>query len=387
MRNSLFPVLLLIVTVGAALWLIRPHEGEERGAGGPEVFPGIAQLPTREGRMTASAALDGATTHQGTAPADSSTWRVIVVTGTDDTKMTRAAIKALGEELTKRGCIAILDPKQRDLHEPIPLGCDGSLLVTAVDQPLGKRPGPLEATWRIEAIPTRLPAGIPAARWLPGQPASLPTTLTIAHHSTPLDAPAWPEWFAAVGRAVASETLSALHLPTTNLDSETLQEIRRAAWTLPGDLAADGTVANRFERIPSPPQSDILDDTVAFQQPFVRGWIGHLSPVPVKTHAEELISSREALTRRLVRGGWKNPKSPTGDDLLFTIDDVMKDGTEIHRSLMVIGEQVVEWQERPHPTAVWQAWQKAAAAGDADATELLKAHRATSGLPEELRRP
>ncbi len=394
MRNSLFPALLLIVTVGAAAWLIRPHEGEERGAGGPEVFAGIAQLPTHAGRMTASAALDGTTAHQGSAPADSASWRVIVVAGTDDTKFTRAALKALGEELTKRGCIAILDPKQRALQDPLPLGSDGCLRVSAVDQQLGTRPGTLDATWRIDAIPTRIPAGIPAARWLPEQPASTPTTFTITHHSTPTDSPAWPEWFAAVGRAMAGETLQTLGLPTANVDGETIKAIRLAAWTLPGELDAEGKTLNHFERIPSPPQSDIMEGTVAFQQPFMRGWIGHLSPVPVKTHSEELITSREALIRRLKRGGWKVPGKPddwivaeqvAAAEPLFTIDDRMKDDTEIHRSLVIVGDQLVEWQERPHPTAVWQAWQKAAAAGNADAAALLKAHRATSGLPGELR--
>ena len=387
MRNSLLPILLLVSTVVFALWLIRPHDGEERGAGGPEMFPGIVKIPTRQSRMTASAALDGTTTHSGSAPADAARWRVIVVAGTDDSKLTKAAVFALGEELTKRGCIAILDPKLRDPQEPVPLGSDGCLRVTAVDQPLGKRPGALDATWTIEAIPTRLPADCPAARWLPEQVPSSPTTLTLTHKSTPTEVvPAWPEWFAAVGRAVASETITALQLPTTNLDEETSNSVRRAAWLNPGELDAVGKPLNHFERIPSPPQTDILERTVAFQYPLVRGWIGYLSPVPIKKHSGALTTSRDELVRRLKTKWQPGPAAATGL-ISYSIDDTMADGTIIHRTITISGDQVIEWQERPQPLAVWETWKKAAALGNADAIELLRSHQHTSGLPEELRKP
>ena len=215
----------------------------------------------------------------------------------------------------------------------------------------------------------------------------MPTTLTLTHRSTPLGITGWPEWFAAVGRAVAHETLTALQLTTNHSDAETANAVRRAAWLNPGEVDALGKPINHFARIPSPPQADVLERTVAFQYPLVRGWIGYLSPKPIKKRSGVMTTSRDELLRRLKTTWQPGPSAPDSGALSYSIDDRKTDGTIIHRTITLLGDQVFEWQERPQPQAVWRAWITAAASGNADAIALLGAHRHTVGLPEELRKP
>ena len=369
MRNSLLPLVLLGLIIACSLYLIRG--GGERGAGGPAVFPGILKLPEKQRKMTPSAELKAENACDEKPPADSASWRVVLIAADDSQPLTRTVLLALGEELTRRGCIAILEPRSRDMGEPLPLGADAMLRITTTTQTMpADRPGELAFTSRIEAVPVRVAVDHPAARWFPDLPASAPVTLSLRHHSTPVGSTGWPSWFAGVGRSVADALLQRLGTPATVTD--TAERVRMTAWILPGQKEADSP----YGRIPAPPQSDIVERTVAFQHPFVRGWLGTLSPVPVTTHEGGTRTAHEELAKRLERGKWM----PAGDGR-WNKDDTLADGTEVHRSITVTGEAFVEWQERPKPTAVWEAWQ------EAKDTAQLARHAATAGIPASLKEP
>lgn len=177
-------------------------------------------------------------------------------------------------------------------------------------------------------------------------------------------------WFAGVGRSVAGETLRLLGTPGEVTD--TTERVRQTAWILPGQTEAQSP----FGRIPAPPQADVVERLMAFQHPFVRGWIGTLSPVPITARNGSTRTAREELARRLERGRWT-----TAGEGRWTKDDRLADGTEVHRSISIDGEVFVEWQERPRPTALWQAWQEAA-----EAVQLAR-HASTAGIPASLREP
>ncbi len=378
MRNSLLPIGLLVLTIGASLWLIRG--GAARGAGGPAVFPGIFELPSKAKLMTPSADLEATNTLTGVAPVGAATWRVLLLSGVENAPLTNTVLLALGEELTKRGYVVIMDPASHTVtSEPLPLGADGHLRIhttASVLPPQG--PGAIIFTTTIDAVPVRVPADHPAARWFPDLPAAVPTTLTIAHQSTPRQTSPWPEWYAALGRSVSGELLRALALPATITD--TAEIVRATAWVEPGQAES----ASIYGRIPSPPQDDVVEHLVAFQHPFVRGWIGHLTPVPVTTHEDGQRPARAELIRRLERGGWTAGPA-TAERLTFSKDDRASDGSTIHRSLTITGEDLVEWQERPKPVRLWEAWTDAAKAGSTTAAAQLRRHRNTAGLPAELR--
>ena len=367
MRNSLLPIFMIVITVAASLWLIRG--GAERGMGGPAVFPGIHKLPTKTSKLTPSAPLETAQELNGSVPAGSDDWRVLLLAGDEQTPLTNAVLLALAEEATRRGCIAVLEPHDRESGEPLPLGADGMLRVTSISQtlPVGG-PDAIDFISRIELVPVRVPTGHPAARWFPDLPAAEPTVLTVRHRSRPAGDATWPTWYAAIGRAVATAALDRLAIPQEN--SDTAQKLSLTAWIQPGQADTDSP----FGRIPAPPQSDVAERLVAYQHPFVRGWIGRLSPVPISTRDGSLRTSRDELIRRLERGGWRSSLPDT-----WSKDDQATDGTVIHRSISLQGEILVEWQERPQPTALWQAWKAAGA------TVQLERHRRTPGIPADLR--
>jgi hypothetical protein len=367
MRNSLLPIIMIVVTVAASLWLIRG--GAERGMGGPAVFAGIHKLPTKASKLTPSTALQTTQEIAGNVPAGSGAWRVLLLAGDEQTPLTNTVLLALAEEATRRGCIAVLDPHNREASEPLPLGADGMLRLTSTSQtlPVGG-PGAIDFTTRLELVPVRVPVNHPAARWFPDVPASEPTVLTIRHHSSPTGKATWPSWYAAIGRAVAIAALDRLAIPATTTD--TAVNLALTAWIQPGQTENDSP----FGRIPAPPQGDVAERLVAFQHPFVRGWVGRLSPVPISARDGSLRTSRDELIRRLERGGWKTSAPDT-----WSKDDLAKDGTLVHRSISLQAETLVEWQERPQPTSLWQAWKTAGT------TVQLERHRGTTGIPADLK--
>ena len=383
MRNSLLPVILLVLTTAFAWWLIRG--GAERGAGGPNVLPGIVRPLVKSSQQTIAAELQGTTTHSGVAPVDAAAWRVILIAGNDTHPFTNAAILGLGEELTRRGCVAVLYPVLRDRPEPLPLSFDGVVRIAHVTgEPPVDHPGAVTCTLAITLTPVRVPLDHPAARWFPDLQASSPTTVQVTHGSSPVGSTSWPHWYAGVGRAFAMEILATCGTPEAATD--TIERLHRTAWTLPGlagPEAADAA-ANLYGRIPSPPQADVVEHVVSFQHPFVRGWIGDFSPVPITARDLSTHSTREELLHRLERGGW-NKAPDLGTDLVYSKDDHATDGTEIHRSISLTPTGFVEWQERPSPTKLWQAWVAAAAVGDVGAKTQLARHRTTAGIPADLK--
>jgi hypothetical protein len=387
MKNSLLPALLIIVTVATSLWLIRSNA--ERGSNGPSVQPGIFQSTKRDKGLIASAALDSPhnamtgtapTSIEATATAD---WRVILLAGDDDHAWTRAVLLALAEELTHRGAIAVLAPKSRQPYEPLPLGCDGSLRITSQsDATALTHPSAINASLAIEVIPTRVPAGHPAARWCPDLPAAAPSTLRIVHRSAPVGSPAWPGWFAAVARHIAADVLRHLQVPDAITD--TADHVQLTSWAVAANQV-------QLDRLPSPPQGDVMERIVAFQHPLVRGWIGQLSPIPITQRDGSTRSARDELTRRLTRGGWKRQPAASASTSdaepdLWLMPKPLSDGSELLRLISIAADgTIVEWQERPRPTTLWQAWRDAAAQGDALAKRQIERHRSTAGIPADLR--
>ena len=367
MRNSFWPLLMIVITVAVSLWLIRG--GAERGMGGPAVFAGIHKLPTKTSKLTPSTSLETTQELTGSAPAGSDGWRVLLLAGDEQTPLTNTVLLALAEEATRRGCIAVLEPHNRDTSEPLPLGADGMLRITTTSEklPMGG-PGAIDFTTRLELVPVRVPTNHPAARWFPDQPPAEPTILTVHHRSRPVGAATWPTWYAAIGRAVATAILERLAIPQENTDAA--KKLALTAWIQPGQADTDSP----YGRIPAPPQSDVAERLVAFQHPFVRGWIGRLNPVPITARDGSMRTSRDELIRRLERGGWKHSGPET-----WSKDDQATDGTVVHRSLSLDKEVLVEWQERPQPTALWQAWKSAGV------TIQLDRHRRTPGIPADLK--
>ena len=367
MRNSLLPILMIVVTVATSLWLIRG--GAERGMGGPAVFAGIHKLPTKTSKLTPSTPLETTQDLSGNVPAGTDGWRVLLLAGDEQTPLTNTVLLALAEEATRRGCIAVLEPHNREASEPLPLGADGMLRITSTSAvlPVGG-PGAIDFTTRLELVTVGVPADHPAARWFPDLPLAEPTVLIIRHRSTPTGAATWPTWYAAIGRAVATAALDRLAIPPVNTD--TAAKLALTAWIQPGQTDEDSP----FGRIPAPPQGDVVERLVAFQHPFVRGWVGRLSPVPITARDGSLRTSRDELIRRLERGGWKSSAPDT-----WSKDDQATDGTLVHRSLSLQGETLVEWQERPQPTTLWQAWKSAGT------TAQLERHRGTQGIPADLK--
>ena len=376
--NSRLPLILLVLTTIAAVWLVRGNT--PRGVDGPQIEPGILRLPVKESRKVAAEPLTPAITITGD-PLESSAWRVWMIAGDDREAATRALMLGLAERLTERGCIAVIAPKPKPdeaATEALPLGADVRLGISAVTPATPVAGQPWATTWTMQIAPFHLPAEHPATRLLPdgaNGPAATTWTVTFA---SPGPGDAWPAWWAAVGRNGADALLG--KLGRTTVVDDTTARIRHMAWlpamVTPGPGAAP--LEPEHGRIPSPPQADIAEKLLAFQFPLVRGWTGVLSPVPVTSAERGTKTAREELDRRLTKDAlWT--KQETNGQILYT-----KAGpVPVLLSLDATGNLVL-WQERPSPATVVKGWRDSS---DPLAKDQLERHRHTPGIPADLRLP
>jgi hypothetical protein len=366
MRNSLLPLVMVLVISAAALALIFHGDPAMPGQGGPEIDPGIFvpaknavyQVKTMPMTVTQSVSGDGTGT-----PLDARLFTV--VQGLDYNPLTSATMLGLAEGITHRGGVAIFDPMRgpdADTSPPLPLG---SAYVLRVETLAGKAPTNVDeacsATIRITVHNLRLPAGHPGARWQPdGEEVS--RTATITRQCQAGRELSWPQWYATVGRGVAEAVITRWY------------EVPTRPAPHPVDWQS---------LLPMPPQANPVRWAGAFQDELVRGWIGRIDGTTVGTADGRGESALAPLERRLstkwteqaAHGAmriWKhNPPDSAWFSVTATADPV--------------GWDLAYWTERDDPVSWYQGWIAAAGKGDANALAILARHRDCPGASADLR--
>lgn len=378
MSNSRLPMLLLLATSVVAIWLVSGPSS--RGIDGPMVEPGILRLPVNAAKRVPADPLTPKIDLAGPAM-DGTAWRVWVIAGDDREASTRTLMLGLAERLTERGCIAILAPKPKPdeaSREALPLGADVRVSIASTTATSAVQGQPFAIAWRLTVSPFHLAPSHPAARLLPDDAnGPAPSAWTLGF-SCPGPGPSWPTWWAAVGRTGADTILA--RLGRTTAIEDTTAHIRRQAWLPPVTATGPGAppVEPEHGRIPAPPQSDIAEGLMAFQTPLVRGWTGHLSPVPVTSMERGTKTAREELDRRLTKDHLWTKQEADGR-ILYA-----KDGPLPQFLTVDAAGEIVSWQERPSPASLMKAWRESP---DPLAKENLARHRKTPGIPADLRGP
>jgi hypothetical protein len=389
MRNSLLPLAALIAVVIASLWLVRG--GAAPGVNGPEIFPGIFRFPAKEARRVAPMALSHETAVDAAGPAVAASAAVVLLSGLDTGLPTRVALLGLAEEITRRGGIAVLDPAEAREPDPLPLGADWRVAVGTVASAVAAEPlGECSLTVAVHASAV-VPGG-PAARWLPGEAAPASAAFQVVHRSRAAAGAAggWPARYAGIGNALAGAVCARLGLAAACPDPGV--RARANAWEGAG-------------RIPQPPGADELRWQGAFQFPLVRGWVGAVEQATTTNRTGAAIPALQPLLKRLARGGWQGQLLAGGtpvqnQDGVLTAGGAPVDPGQVawvrdHDGLPAelrfipagTGWRLELWQVRAQPAQVVQQWRESAAAGDAAARTLLERHRATVGIPADLRQP
>ena len=372
-RNSLMPLILLVLTAVFAAWMVRGAAA--RGQDGPDNQQGIFRLPAKESRRVVPATVPATTNVSGELPALGD-GMVVQIVGGDRHGLTRSICRSLAELLTERGLIAVMEPVELPgkENEPVPLPCDGSLRIATDRMDPPEAPGlPYRATVTVTATPVRLPAGHPALRLFPQDAvtSAAPATVTITLDVAALADASWPTWWSGVGRAAATAIATSAHLPTTG---DAGAHIRRGAWMAPVQAAGpagEERPMTEHGRLPSPPQHDVVDGMVPFSHPLVRGWVGRLGTQQIQTHEGGQRSPAAELERRLTKGQWL-PSPAVAGRKIFSRE---AEGMTTVLSMDEDGALVV-WQERPSPVTVVKAWLE-----DPAAAAQLARHRGIAGLP------
>ncbi|MCK6491604.1 MAG: hypothetical protein L6R48_25425, partial [Planctomycetes bacterium] len=200
----------------------------------------------------------------------------------------------------------------------------------------------------------------------------------------------WPARYAGIGNAQAQADCGRLGLAATCPDPGA--RARANAWDVGG-------------RIPQPPGADELRWQGAFQFPLVRGWVGAVEQATTTNRTGAAIPALQPLLKRLARGGWQGQLLAGGAPVQNQDGALSAGGAPVEISQVAwvrdhdglpaelrfvpagAGWRLELWQVRPQPAQVVQQWRERAAAGDAAARALLERHRATAGIPADLRAP
>ncbi|MBA2481062.1 MAG: hypothetical protein H0V44_10385 [Planctomycetes bacterium] len=389
---------MIAVLVGSFALIPR---GSGRGAGGPEINPGIFRFPSKSIHRVDSMTLDQDNRIEvvrsavEAEPFALDLRTVVVVAGGDRMALTQAAMLGLAEGVTRSGGVAILDPLRAPESDTTSLPPIGATLVIEVATTGGEAPTSpnqaIEATLRIRARSVGVDDH-PAARFAPDMPR-VAAEFALTHRSAGTGG-SWPERYAAVGRGIGAAVLSRLGAGA-------------AASATPLSVADWGTP------LPQPPQSKTLRWSAAFQHHLVRGWVGRIdgSRTIVRGGGEQ--GSSEQLVRRMAASGWVEDP---GDDAALRVFTCERDGMSLALSLRAdaAGFDVAMWQERPHAAELFTQWMEAAQSGveppiervaregrarpdkrpppapDAEqvrrsARDALRRHRACAGIPLEYR--
>lgn len=379
MRNSVMPMMLVMV-VGLLAWVALRSDNQP-GINGPDIHPNIFRLPKKDKFHVDSAVLQSTNQVQvaGQVPANvGESWRVVLVVAKDRHALTCSTVLGLGERLTAHGCIAIFAP----LDAPaFPMGV--SRVITIATDETAKIPtvlgGEAQAMVHVSTQLARLPPDHPAASLQPHPEGALATDLTITHRTAAQSGvPGWGNWWAALGRGLADTVIT--HLAPGGLPPVVDAATRKWLPTMM-PLSDWGTA------LPPPPTTERLRWDFAFQEPLVRGWVGHVTGLTSPDRSGVEKPTIDQLQARMTSGKWEEvalTSSQTAGTRLFT--RTQENRTEwFSISSRDAGWAVAWWQERSGMPVLFADWAKAAAGGDQGAARLLHAHRECPALPTELR--
>lgn len=376
MRNSVMPMVLVVVVALVAFVALRSDT--KPGVNGPDLHPNIFRLPTKEKFRVESATLQSTNQVQveGQPPANrSESWRVVLVVAKDRHPLTRSTVLGLGERLTTHGSIAIFAPLDAPtfpmgVNRVITVATDATDETAQIPTTLG---GEARATMRVTTQLARLPEGHPVAPLLPHPEGSTTAALTISHH-TPKQSGAsgWPNWWSAVGRGVADTVIAQLApggLPAV-VDSQTKKWLPTLM-----PLADWGTA------LPQPPTTERLRWDFAFQEPLVRGWVGHVTGLTSPDRSGVEQPTLDQLLARMKTGTWEEVGTK-GLRMFTRTQDGHTDWFSI--TSREAGWAVAWWQERRGMPELMSDWAKDSATKNIGAQRLLHAHRDCPALPKEL---
>jgi len=374
MRNSVMPMILVVAVV--VLGVLAMRSQGKPGLNGPDLHPGIFRLPKKDKFHVDSAVLTSTNQvkPEGQSPANrGESWRVVLVVAKDRHPFTRSIVLALGEILTGHGSVTIFAP----VDAPnFPLGVNRVITIATEDAQIpATLGGEAHATVRVSSALARLPVGHPAEPLLPHAEGTTGTVFSIMHQTAAQSGvTAWANWWAALGRGVAGTLLEQLApggLPAV-VDAETKK------WLPTMALADWGTALTQ------PPTTDRLRWDFAFQEPLVRGWVGHVTGLTAPDRSGVEKPTIDQLLERMTAGKWEEVGTP--GVRVFSRSPGPEAPTEW---FSIIGSEggwaVAWWQERRGAPALLSDWAKAAATGDQAAAHLLHAHRDCPVLPPDLR--
>jgi hypothetical protein len=349
MRNSLAPLILVVVTVCAVTAWLRLSPVADPGIDGPQLMPGIVRLPVDERKLVPAAPLiiDRTPTPSAVvASAEAPAWRTVLVAPAPSGIKGRNPIAAsvvlgLAERLVQRGAVAIIALPDTEL---VPLGADRLITVDCADAPPLRAAGPWAVTVQIDDRVLHLPEGHPAVGRQPVEPAGA-GRITVAWAAHADGSPVWSGAYAAVGRHVADAILGQLGCPPRITPS-----LPRADWGAALHL---------------PPRCDGIVWAGAFQDELVRGWLGAWNGVEAD------------FQKRMTNGQWQADGETVG---------WQRWRKEFDGAAWVFarrGQDLVCWQERDVPAAQLDGW--LAQAGDPAVRARLLRLRSCPALPAEQR--
>ena len=384
MRNSVMPVILVVVMVVAVVLAMRTES--KPGLNGPDLHPGIFRLPKKDKFHVDSATLTSTNQvkQDGVSPANrGESWRVVLVMAKDRHPLTRSTVLAIGESLTGHGTITIFAPVDAPVF---PLGISRVIAVTTQDAQIPPTlGGEAKATLRVSSQLAGLPLGHPAAPLLPNAEGTTGTVLTITHHTAAqTNVAGWPNWWAALGRGVAGTVLDTLAPGGPAAVVDATVETERRKW-----LPTLVPLADWGSALTQPPTTERLRWDFAFQEPLVRGWVGHVTGLTAPDRSGVEKPTLDQLLERMNVGKWEEAAMTTTASSgvrVFSRKATPEALTEWFSITSVEnGWTVAWWQERSGAPALIADWAKAAASGDQSAARLLHAHRDCPVLPAELR--
>ncbi len=374
MRNSLMPMILVVIVVAVSLALLNSKSNP--GLNGPDLQPGIFRLPKKDKFHVDSAALidEDVVTAEGVPPANrGESWRVVLVMAKDRHPLTRAIVLSLGEKLTSHGCVTIIAP----LDAPsFPMGVNRIISVTTTEAQIpAVLGGEARATVKVTTALARVSTDHPAAPLLPDAEGSSAAAITITHHSrAAAPVQAWSNWWAGSGRNLAGVILE--RFAPGGLPAVVDQTTRK--W-----LSELTPLSDWGSALTQPPSTDQLKWEFAFQEALVRGWVGTVAGLTITNRSGKEEPTIDQLLNRMKSGSWE-AAGTTGFQLFTRKHEGRTEWFSIASRTQGVGWSVVWWQERVGMPDLLSEWATAAKAGDRGTARLLYAHRNCPALPKEL---
>jgi hypothetical protein len=369
MRNSFLPLIMMLGVSAVAYLLIRP--APLPGSSGPEIYPGFFRLPRGNKLVVDSVTsvvcendIKEATTDDQRVGCEPDSWHMVMLRAEDDGAVTRAVVLAMAEQLTASGVYVVTVPSR---EAPLNFAVDRVISVTSTGAQPGKLGDPISATISMNMSAPRFPAGHPAEHLQPaigirGGSLVIDHRNHVSEHSV---VPTWGEWYATIGRSVATLALG--------------------QWAPQGTTPFDWT-----EQVPSdwgkwiadPPRHAVMRWHAALQCELVRGWVGEIrGKTTIAANGTEQ-SSFVPVEKLLKKGNWNKvsasdspwqiwQREDGGETYLFAIRETPSGWTLTH------------WQERKEPAGVHEEWLDAAERGDLSARHNIRQYLLSTALPDD----